>query len=256
MVRVAGLDRPGGGRSRRRSPDGRTPQQTLAEARERVLELYGEQSRSSGRRSSARARRGRDRRLERRELDAGGARRARRALRARDLPGADAARGRARPAVPVHLAALDQPRPLRRATPTRGEERFARVKVPEGLPRFFPVGRRGALRAARAASLAHYLPELFPGMEILERSLFRVTRDARPRGVGRGRRPARGGRARAAPRALRRGDAARGVRVDVARRCASGCSRGCASPTSSSIRSTGCSTSPISASCRSSTGPT
>ena len=63
------------------------------------------------------------------------------------------------------------------ADPESGEERFARVKVPEGLPRFFPVGRRGPLRAARRHVLSHYLPELFPGMEILERSLFRVTRD-------------------------------------------------------------------------------
>ena len=30
------------------------------------------------------------------------------------------------------------------ADPETGEERFARVKVPEGLPRFFPVGDAGA----------------------------------------------------------------------------------------------------------------
>ena len=60
--------------------------------------------------------------------------------------------------------------------PDTGEERFARVKVPEGLPRFFPVGRRGHFVPLERV-LSHYLPELFPGMEILERSLFRVTRD-------------------------------------------------------------------------------
>ena len=62
------------------------------------------------------------------------------------------------------------------ADPETGEERFARVKVPEGLPRFFPVGRRGRFVPLERV-LSHYLPELFPGMEILERSLFRVTRD-------------------------------------------------------------------------------
>jgi polyphosphate kinase len=53
---------------------------------------------------------------------------------------------------------------------------LARVKVPEGLPRFFPAGRRGRFVPLERV-LSHYLPELFPGMEILERSLFRVTRD-------------------------------------------------------------------------------
>jgi polyphosphate kinase len=49
--------------------------------------------------------------------------------------------------------------------PETGEERFARVKVPEVLDRFVPV-------------IAHFLPMLFPGMELAERALFRVTRDA------------------------------------------------------------------------------
>jgi polyphosphate kinase len=57
-----------------------------------------------------------------------------------------------------------------------GEERFARVKVPEGLPRFQHVGSGRVVPLERM--LAHFLDELFPGMEILERSLFRVTRDA------------------------------------------------------------------------------
>jgi len=61
--------------------------------------------------------------------------------------------------------------------PESGEERFARVKVPEGLPRFFEVGRRGRLLPLETP-IAHFLDRLFPGMEILERSVFRVTRDA------------------------------------------------------------------------------
>jgi polyphosphate kinase len=61
--------------------------------------------------------------------------------------------------------------------PESGEERFARVKVPEGLPRFLDVGRRGLLIPLEAA-IAHFLAQLFPQMEINECAVFRVTRDA------------------------------------------------------------------------------
>jgi len=61
--------------------------------------------------------------------------------------------------------------------PKNGEERFARVKVPEGLPRFLDVGSRGLLLPLELL-IAHFLPRLFPGMEIVERAAFRVTRDA------------------------------------------------------------------------------
>ena len=61
--------------------------------------------------------------------------------------------------------------------PETREERFARVKVPEGLPRFIPVGEAGRLVPLEQL-VSHFLPELFPGMEIRERSFFRVTRDA------------------------------------------------------------------------------
>ena len=60
--------------------------------------------------------------------------------------------------------------------PESGEERFARVKVPEGLPRFLAIGEKGRVIPLEQV-LTHFLPSLFPGMEIVERSLFRVTRD-------------------------------------------------------------------------------
>src|SRR5215831_11985112 len=44
MVRVAGLTGQTAAGLNARSPDGRTPRQTLAEARSRVLELYGKQA--------------------------------------------------------------------------------------------------------------------------------------------------------------------------------------------------------------------
>ncbi len=59
--------------------------------------------------------------------------------------------------------------------PATGEERFARVKVPEGLDRFVAVGER---LVPLEAVIGHFLPMLFPGMEIAERAAFRVTRDA------------------------------------------------------------------------------
>jgi len=61
--------------------------------------------------------------------------------------------------------------------PSTGEVRFARVKVPEVLPRLFRVG--AADRFVRIDEIiADGLPALFPGMEIVASSTFRVTRDA------------------------------------------------------------------------------
>ena len=61
--------------------------------------------------------------------------------------------------------------------PESGEERFARVKVPEQLPRFVEVGG-GRVLLTLEEVIGHYLGSLFPGMEIVERAYFRVTRDA------------------------------------------------------------------------------
>jgi polyphosphate kinase len=61
--------------------------------------------------------------------------------------------------------------------PTTEEERFARLKVPEGLPRFLRSNGSGPLLPLERV-IAHFLPSLFPGMEIEERAFFRVTRDA------------------------------------------------------------------------------
>ncbi len=61
--------------------------------------------------------------------------------------------------------------------PLSGDRRFARVKVPEVLPRFWPVGESGRYLPLEQLIAAH-LGTLFPGMEIEESSAFRVTRDA------------------------------------------------------------------------------
>ena len=61
--------------------------------------------------------------------------------------------------------------------PDTDEERFARLKVPEGLPRFMRSNRAGPFLPLERV-IAHFLPRLFTGMEIEERGVFRVTRDA------------------------------------------------------------------------------
>ncbi|HEX2291763.1 MAG TPA: polyphosphate kinase 1 [Gaiellaceae bacterium] len=57
------------------------------------------------------------------------------------------------------------------------EERFARVKVPELLQRFFQVGSDGIFLPLEQV-ISHFLELLFPRMEIVECAAFRVTRDA------------------------------------------------------------------------------
>ncbi len=62
-----------------------------------------------------------------------------------------------------------------------GREEFARLKVPQMLPRFVPVDAARAPESVRYIALedviAEHLDYLFPGMEILEHHVFRVTRN-------------------------------------------------------------------------------
>jgi polyphosphate kinase len=58
-----------------------------------------------------------------------------------------------------------------------GSETFARVKVPkEVLPRFMPIG--DGVFVPLEDVIARHLGSLFPGMEVVHHSVFRVTRDA------------------------------------------------------------------------------
>jgi polyphosphate kinase len=61
--------------------------------------------------------------------------------------------------------------------PTSDAERFARVKVPQGLPRFYSVGQRGLLVPLETI-IEHFLARLFRGMELGDPVQFRVSRDA------------------------------------------------------------------------------
>jgi polyphosphate kinase len=175
MVRVAGLTGQAAAGVSRRLPDGRTAQQTLADARESALDLYRDQARLWSQQLCPA--------LAEENLVISGV---------EDLDHEELAELDARfdheifpvltplavgPGQPFpYISALSISLGLFVADPDTGEERFARVKVPEGLPRFFPVGKRGRFVPLERV-LTHYLPALFPGMDIRERSLFRVTRD-------------------------------------------------------------------------------
>jgi polyphosphate kinase len=59
--------------------------------------------------------------------------------------------------------------------PRTGTEHFARVKVPQILPRFVPVEAQRFVPLEDV--IAAHLDQLFPGMEILQHHTFRVTRN-------------------------------------------------------------------------------
>jgi polyphosphate kinase len=175
MVRIAGLSGQAAAGIAVRSPDGRTPLQTLREARERVLELQAQQSELwLGELCPALAEEG---------IFISGV---------GDLTAAQTAELRRRydrdiyPVLTPLAVGPGQPFPYISGLsvslavfvrdPEDGEERFARVKVPEGLPRFYTVSESRFVPLEQV--LSHFLPSLFPGMDVLERSVFRVTRDA------------------------------------------------------------------------------
>jgi polyphosphate kinase len=175
-VRVGGLLEQAAAGITVRSPDGRTPREALEQIRARVLELTRQQSR-----------------LWRREL--------RPALAAEgvsigdvsDLSQKEQAELTQRfeqevyPVLTPLAVGPGQPFPFISPLslslgvfvlhPESGESRFARVKVPELLPRFLSVGRKGTLLPLELV-IAQSLTTLFPEMTITECSTFRVTRYA------------------------------------------------------------------------------
>ena len=176
MVRVAGLMGQAATGIAVRSPDGRTPLAALAEIRERVKELTAEQSQLwTGDLQPALAENG---------IRIGGV---------GDCDDEELAELESRfereiypvltplavgPGSPFpYISGLSLSLAVFVRDEETGDERFARVKVPEGLPRFIPVGSRG-LRIPLESAMSHFLSRLFPQMEIGECAAFRVTRDA------------------------------------------------------------------------------
>jgi polyphosphate kinase len=64
--------------------------------------------------------------------------------------------------------------------PDNGVSHFARVKVPNNVPRFIPVGPTGQTATFLPLEdlIAAHLPQLFPGLDVVSHHLFRVTRNA------------------------------------------------------------------------------
>ena len=159
-----------------RSPDGRTPQEALAEIRERVLAQTAEQSK-----------------VWKRELKPALAKEGIVIGRISDVSEKDLAELAERfdseiypvltplavgPGKPFpYISALSLSLGVFVRDPESGEVRFARVKVPELLPRFLQVGRKEIFLPLEHV-IGHSLTSLFPKMEIVECSAFRVTRDA------------------------------------------------------------------------------
>jgi polyphosphate kinase len=176
MVRVAGLMGQDEAGLVVRSPDGRTPRETLTEIRERTIDLTETQGK-----------------LWKRELrpalaDAGIVVAEVEDCNRKELQ--ELERRFERDIFPIltplavgpgqpfpYISPLSLSLGVFVRAPETGEERFARVKVPELLPRFLAVGERGLFLPLERV-IRHFLSRLFPEMEIGECCMFRVTRDA------------------------------------------------------------------------------
>jgi polyphosphate kinase len=176
MIRVAGLLDQAVSGLPVRSTDGRLPRELLGEIRERVLALTRAQSKLwAGELCPALADHGivigsvED--LSKRDLDALEQRFAREVFPVLTPLGVG-------PGQPFpYISPLSLSLGILVRDPNTEEERFARLKVPEGLPRFLRPNGTGLMLPLERV-IAHFLPWLFPGMEFEERGFFRVTRDA------------------------------------------------------------------------------
>jgi polyphosphate kinase len=173
QVRIAGLRQQVEAGSTARSPDGRTAAQQLAAARGRILGLVAEHSAIA--------------RDVRRELAAEGVEivdyatipEHHPALRRRFLDEifpvlTPLAVDPGHPFPYISTLSLSIAVGLR--DPETGEHRFARVKVPQILPRLIEIGRHRFVLIDQV--IEANLDTLFTGMEVLEHHLFRVTRNA------------------------------------------------------------------------------
>ena len=176
QVRVAGLISQAEAGLLVRSPDGRTAQETLAEVREQTLDLTARQAKLWKRElrpalAEAGVIVGDVEDCNRKELDE-----LEKRFEQEVFPIlTPLAVGPGQPF--PYISPLSLSLGIFVRDPENGEERFARVKVPELLPRFLPVGDRG-LFIPLERIIRHFLPRLFSEMEILECCTFRVTRDA------------------------------------------------------------------------------
>ncbi|MDA8238457.1 MAG: polyphosphate kinase 1 [Chloroflexi bacterium] len=173
QVRVSGLMEQVAAGSAKRSPDGRTAAEQLAVIRERVQDLVDDHCRLYRDVREALAREGvaivdhaaipeHHARLRERYLDE----------IFPVLTPLAVASGHPFP----YISTLSLSLALTVADPVTGEQRFARVKVPPILPRLVHVEERIFVPLEQV--IAANLDALFPGVQVVEAHMFRVTRDA------------------------------------------------------------------------------
>ncbi|WNG46867.1 polyphosphate kinase 1 [Archangium minus] len=177
MIRVARLHEQVRGRVARLVPDGATPGETLDKLHERILEqgrrhadCFENQLRPALSEKGLRI-------LCMKDLDADGRAQVEQRFREQIFPVlTPLAIGLGRHFPYISNLSLSLAVLLR--DPVTELENVARVKVPkELLPRFVPL-KGGTSFVPLEDIIAHHLDALFPGMEVLDRGLFRVTRDA------------------------------------------------------------------------------
>ena len=175
QVRIAGLRQQVEAGAVARAPDGRTAGRA-AGRRPRARPRARRRPLGDLRSSSAARSRPRASSIVDYADDPGAPRGAPPALPRRDLPGPDAARGRSRAPVPVHLDA----EPVDRGRPARSGDRRARLRPGQGAPDpAAPArGRADHVRPDRPGHRGEPRQHLFTGMEVVEHHLFRVTRNA------------------------------------------------------------------------------
>src|SRR6266498_4046503 len=175
-IRVAGLLGQVASGVANRSPDGRAPDDTLAEVQQRVLELQSRQSALwNGDLKAALAEQGlvvaTPESLSARELRA-----LTKQFEREILPVlTPLAVGAASPFPYIPSLALNLGVFAR--DEESGERRFARVNVPGTLPRFLALGKSGSF-VSLEDTIAYFLARLFSGVDVEEHAVFRVTRNA------------------------------------------------------------------------------
>ena len=178
MIRVAGLhDQVDAGLSDP-GPDGRTPSQVIDELRVRIVDLCERQTRCFDRELAPALAKAGIRIVSIDDLTRGQGEELAERFRRQIFPVlTPLAVGVGRPFPYISNLSLSLAVLVR--DPQTGARTFARVKVPkEMLPRFLPVGEDGLTFVALEEVIAAHLQALFPGMEVVDSGVFRVTRDA------------------------------------------------------------------------------
>jgi polyphosphate kinase len=179
MVRIAGLKRRQSTGLTVRSPDGLTIREQLELLAERTQHLVQRHANAFLKDIAPRLEAEGIRFVHWEDLDEGDARRLREYFRDQVFPvltplAVD-------PAHPFpYISGLSLNLAVMVRDPEEGVSHFARVKVPNNVPRFVPVGPTDLTATFLPLEdlIAAHLPQLFPGLDVVSHHLFRVTRNA------------------------------------------------------------------------------